>query len=246
VVADEWLAREAEHLGGELRTGGGLLPDLGILTGAEFDPTLLAPSVADFYQDTSGWRLEVWSQWSPFAWPVGWLLSATFARRLDQLSLPLRPLDAARGMDSRVRTVTDSAGRQLGAAWLRKLRGTGQTVYSGWYGTQRLPDRESDSVRVVFPLPHGSVSVFLRPENGEGGALRLVSPLGQFGDDGAYLVVADDSGEAGWARRVPLVEHFAVYVDEEGVLRTDHALDLWRLPVIRLHYRLDKVDGGHR
>ena len=103
------------------------------------------------------------------------------------------------------------------------------------------PNRESASIRVVFPLPHGRLAVFLRPENGEAGALRLTSPLGQFGDDGAYLIVADDNGKAGWVRRVPLVEQFTVYVDEEGVLRTDHALDLWHLPVLRLHYRLDPV-----
>ena len=30
-----------------------------------------------------------------------------------------------------------------------------------------------------------------------------------------------------------------MYVDDEGVLRTDHALRLWSALVMRLHYRLE-------
>lgn len=36
-------------------------------------------------------------------------------------------------------------------------------------------------------------------------------------------------------------ETFDLYVDDEGVLRTDHTIRLWSLPVIDLHYRLDPV-----
>jgi len=38
---------------------------------------------------------------------------------------------------------------------------------------------------------------------------------------------------------MPLLERFRVYVDDECVLRTDHDPRLWRIPVIRLHYRLE-------
>jgi hypothetical protein len=241
-IGDEWLVREAARLDGTVIEGGGLLADLSALAGDGFDPSALAPPIVEFYEATSLWRMEVWSQWCPVAWPFGWLLSAVFARRLEQLALPLRPLDVARGMDSRVVAVRDQLGTQLGAAWLRTLRSTGQTVYSGWYGTTTLPEARQPSVRVAFPLPNGSVTVFLRPENGPDGSLILSSPLARFGSDGAYLIVAKDDG-SGWSRRVPLAERFHVYLDEEGVLRTDHALNLWHLPVIRLHYRLDRHPG---
>ena len=247
VIADEWLAREARRLGGELFEGGGLLASVDALAGDGFDPTQLSPAVVRFYEQTTDWRLDVWSQWCPFALPFGWMLTSVFARRLQQLALPLRPLDVAQGMDSRVVCVRDPHGRQLGAAWMRSLRSTGQIVYSGWYGTAQLPNRATASIRVVFPLPNGSVIVFLRPSVGPDGSLILTSPIAGFGDDGAYLVVRDD-GDRVAVRRVPLAERFRVYVDDEGTPRTDHELDLWSIPTLRLHYRMEehvRRDPGH-
>jgi hypothetical protein len=241
LIGDAWLPGEAKRLGGVLSQGGGLLGSVGDLGGKGFDPSALAPPVIDFYERTDQWRLEVWSQWCPIAWPFGWLLSALFSRRLQQLSMPLRPLDAAKGIDSRVSTVCDPHGHQLGAAWLRTLRATGQTVYSGFYGTAQLPKADRPSIRVAFPLPNGSITVFLRPDNGQDGRLLLTSPLAEFGDYGAYLIVAQPDGVMGWARRVPLAERFEVWIDADGVARTDHALDLWHVPVVRLHYRMDRT-----
>ena len=42
--------------------------------------------------------MEVWSQWCPAMRPFGWLISSIFAKRLQQLNLPLRPLDTAYGL----------------------------------------------------------------------------------------------------------------------------------------------------
>ena len=237
-VGDDWLPAEARRAAGTLADGGGLLPDMGALSASGFDPGALAPDVRRFYEHTGGWRLEVWSQWCPAAWPFGWLITALFSRRLAQLSLPLRPLDTALGMDSRVVTVTLPDGSHAGTAWLRTLRSTGQTVYSGWYGTATPPRAPGPCVRVVFPLPQGRLVVLLQPAVGRGGSLRLLSAAGPSGGPGAYLVVDDPGRRGGRARRVPLHEEFLVYVDGEGVLRTDHALSLWRIPVVRLHYRL--------
>jgi hypothetical protein len=239
-IADEWLPKEAERLGGVLVEGGGLIDGIGCLSGPGFDPSKIDRRIADFYEHTGEWRLEVWSQWCPAAWPFGWLLTAVFAHRLQQLSLPLRPLDVAQGMDSRVVSVKRPDGTQLGAAWLRKLRSTGQNVYSGWYGVAQLPKTDRPSIRVAFPLPNGSITVFLRPDVRADGALLLTSPIGGFGDDGAYLIVAAPDGNSASVRRVGLAESFVVWVDDEGTLRTDHSLSLWHVPVLRFHYRLER------
>ncbi len=50
-------------------------------------------------------------------------------------------------------------------------------------------------------------------------------------DSNAYLIVSGSDGHSASVRRVPIVERFMVWVDDEGTLRTDHALDVWQLPV---------------
>jgi hypothetical protein len=183
--------------------------------------------------------MEVWTQWNPLFRPGGELVSRLFGRRVQQLALPTRPLDVAHGMDSRVVTILGATGEQRAAAWLRTLRSSGEYVYSGCYSTRVLPRTRQPSVHVAFPLEAGNVQVFLRPVVLPGGALQLSSPAGRFGDDGAYVVV-QDRGRA-HAARAPVHETFNVYVDSEGVLRTDHVLCLWSAPAVRLHYKLTRA-----
>lgn len=93
-------------------------------------------------------------------------------------------------------------------------------------------------MRVVFPLPNGSLTVFLRPEATSDGGLVLSSGPGRFGDDGPYLVVRPEGADSGWARRVPLHERFALSAGPDGSVRCDHRLALGPLEVLRLRYRL--------
>ena len=244
-VREGWLADEAERLGGTLvrdDPGAGLIPDLAVLDRSGFDAGLLAPQIREFYAHTAAWRMETWSQWSPpFAAP-GALISHFFGRRLQQLALPIRSLDVAYGMDSRVVPILDAGGTQLAAGWLRTLRRTGGVVFSGCYGTRTLPGASGASVHVSFPLEAGNVQVFLRPILGPGGSLVLHSGRGRFGQDGAYVVVRHGRGDH--AARVPLHETFHVFIDDDGVLRTDHELRLFSARALRLHYKLLPGSGA--
>lgn len=104
-----------------------------------------------------------------------------------------------------------------------------------------LPGGDRPSVHVAFPLESGNVQVFLRPTVTEDGGLVLVSPVGIFGQDGAYVVVRDGTGASAHAARVPMHETFHVYVDPDGVLRTDHELRLWTASAVRLHCKLERA-----
>ncbi|WP_406692163.1 hypothetical protein REH65_09510 [Saccharopolyspora sp. ID03-671] len=232
VVGEDWLLPH-DHADADET---GLLADMSELDGPDFRAADLHPDVRDFYERTSRWRMEVWTQWNPVFQPGGEVVSRLFGRRVQQLALPTRPLDVARGMDSKVVPVLDPGGTRRAAAWIRTLRSTGEYVYSGHYATRTLPGRRSPSVHVAFPLESGNVQVFLRPVALPGGGLELRSPAGAFGQDGAYAVVAD--GGRTFAARIPIHETFHVFVDNEGTLRTDHALHLWSAPVVRLHYKL--------
>lgn len=134
--------------------------------------------------------------------------------------------------------IRDATGTQLAAGWLRTLRSTGEYVYSGCYSHRLLPGATRPSVHVAFPLEHDNVQVFLQPFAEPDGSLRLESPGEPFGGHGAYVVVEDD--DATYAARAPVRETFRLYVDSEGVLRTDHDLRMWNATAVRLHYKLER------
>lgn len=238
-VTDAWLEAEAAWHGGALSTAdpsAGLLPSMSALDGPGFDSARLRPEIRDFYEHTAAWQMEVWTGWSPLFWPGGELVARLYGRRVEQLALPMRPLDVAHGMDSQVTPIRDRQGAQVAAAWTRTLRSSGRRVFSGAYSARTLPGADRPSVHVAFPLESGNVQVFLRPSVTDDGGLLLESPLGAFGQDGAYVVVRDRRDHAA---KVPLHETFHVYVDRSGVLRADHDLCLWRARAVRLHYKLE-------
>jgi len=240
-VTDTWLQAEAESHGGVLAPDdprAGLLPSMTLLDGPGFDAARLRPEIRDFYEHTAAWKLEVWTGWSPLFWPAGELVSRLYGRRVEQLALPMRPLDVSHGMDSQVTPIRDRHGTQVAAAWMRTLRGSGRRVFSGSYSARTLPGADRASVHVAFPLESGNVQVFLRPSVTDDGGLLLESPSGRFGQDGAYVVVRDGRD---YASRAPLHETFHVYVDQHGVLRTDHELRLWKASAVRLHYKLERA-----
>jgi hypothetical protein len=94
-------------------------------------------------------------------------------------------------------------------------------------------------VKVAFPLENGGVQIWLIPRNDADGSLWLHSRSKRFGADGAY--VAGRVAGRWYAAQVPLRETFRVYTDAEGVLRTDHRLNIGRWQALRLRYRLDRV-----
>ena len=241
-VGHGWVEQAAADLGGRTSTGPthGLLPSFELLAGDGFDPARVDPRIVDFYEHTSLWGIDLWSEWSPMAWPFGRAITALWSHRLQQLSLPMRPLDVSFGMDSSVVHIHDSDDQVVSSAWLRTMRKTGETTYSGQYGLVTLPGSNQPSVRVVFPLPSGCLPVLLRPSVDADGSFHLRSPIGRFGADGAYLVLRRDDGSVN-VRRIPIAEHFHLYVDADGDVRADHSLRLYDIPAVRLHYRMRRA-----
>lgn len=72
-------------------TSAGIISDFATLRGPSFDPSNVHPSVAHFYEQTSGYELDAWAQWCGLFRPFGWLLAVLFSRRLQQLNVPLFP-----------------------------------------------------------------------------------------------------------------------------------------------------------
>jgi len=232
------LARE-EGLAARREGDRGLLPSFALLAGPSFDPSRVAPEVADFYERTSRYAMDAWSEWCGAFRPFGRVLAALFSRRLQQLNVPLSGLDTSRGVTSDVcQWIDPASGAVRHTAWVRELAASREVVYAGAYSLCRVPGHDGPCVKVIFPLPNGNASVFLRPEAGADGSLTLWSSGRRFGDPGFYFTVRAAPGAA-WARYLPTMrESIRVYPDRDGAVRTDHVLTIWRQPYLRLHYRL--------
>lgn len=218
---------------------GGLMDDFSRLAGPGFAPDDLHQTVRSFYEHTSRFQLDVWSEWSPAFRPFGRLLAAVFSRRLQQLNVPISPLSTSRGMTSNVLRLEDpETGALRATGWLRQNPARGDVVYAGVYSVAIIPGHVAPCVKVVFPLPNGSATVLLRPAARPDGSLVLESSGEGFGCPGFYFVVRDgvDLAHVRYVRSFR--ERIRVYVDEWGELRTDHVFTLFRLRFLQLHYRL--------
>jgi hypothetical protein len=233
---DSYTSANALRL--ERVAGGGLIPVFSILNSNAFNTGRISPAVVHFYQRTSEYELDAWSQWCGAFRPFGWALARIFSRRLQQLNVPLSNLDTSQGMTSRVMPVSSRDGTPVFTAWMRELIGTGNVIYAGAYSTCRVPGFDGRCVRVVFPLPNGNAIVIMRPIAHSDGSLTLVSSGDRFGDPGFYFTVRDANGamDARYVRSFRETIH--VYAPPEGGVRADHVLTIWGLTFLRLHYRL--------
>ena len=216
----------------------GLLADFYSLGGPHFAPEQVDPAIRVFYERTADYALDVWSQWSGILRPFAGALIALVSRDIAQLNLPLTPLETSRGMSSAIlRLVDPRTGTAEYAGWLRTVVATGRIVYAGFYTTCAPPLAPGRCVKVIFPLPGGSATVILCPENRPGGAFALVSSGRGFGDAGYYRLDYRDAGTAR-VKCVPIKETIHVYVDPDRTLRTDHLFQFGRLHFLTLHYKI--------
>lgn len=243
-IGGDFFERWAERKGLDVQrevSPRGLLPDFDQLAGPSFDPEAVHPDVRRFYEETSNYELEAWSEWcGPFR-PFGWLLARVFSRRLQQLNVPLDPLDTSEGTSSEVLHLVRPSGEFILAAWVRHLRRSGDVLYAGSYSIVRIPGHASPCVRVVFPLPHGNATVLLRPMAEADGALTVLSKGRRYGEPGFYFTVHRSEGRV-WIRYVRTMrESIRVYPTGDGEVRADHVMWLFGLVFLRLHYRLRPI-----
>jgi len=232
------LIADQEGLTIDLATDAGLLPDMTILAGPRFDIGRLDPAVRRFYEHTSLFELDTWSETRFPARLFLWLIVSTVSRHMDQLNFPVFGLETSRGMTSEILPLRDASGRAVYTGWQRRLTASGSTIYAGFYSTVQPPGWPSPCVKVVFPLPEGSATAILRPEVDPQGRFRLVSKGRQFGDPGFYRILELDHQQLKVRYLRSLHEQFDLYTDEQGILRCDHIVRFLGMTMLRLHYRI--------
>ncbi|MDQ3030908.1 MAG: hypothetical protein M3Y87_00690 [Myxococcota bacterium] len=232
VAAEEGLTVERDA------RDGGLVPSFEQLRSEHFDPSRAQPLVREFYEHTTRFVMDVWSQTYFPSNLALFLLVKTISRQVNQLNFPLSPLDTAHGMISEIISLRTSAGAIRYTGWFRTLAQDQLVLYTGFYMTQCVPSDGAPCVKVVFPMPNGNATVVLRPALRADGSLVLDSSGQRFGDAGFYRIQARDAERARvWQIRT-LRERFHVYESEPGVLRCDHAVRFLGLPVLTLHYKI--------
>jgi hypothetical protein len=161
------------------------------------DSGAIAASVRGFYERTSEYELDAWSEWCGLFRPLGRALALLFSRRLQQLNIPLSPLDSSKGISSAVLQWRDpNSGSVVQTAWVRELQATNNVLYAGSYSVCRVPGYRLPCVKVVFPLPNGNAIVLMKPEAHADGSFSVTSAGRGFGDPGFYFVVHGEGGIA--------------------------------------------------
>ena len=222
------------------RSGGlaGLVPDFDALGGASFEASKTDREVRRFYEETSRYDLDVWSE-SPFPGRLFlWLIVYTVSRALNQLNFPVFGLDLSHGMTSEVLPLRDASGQTKHTGWYRRVKDSGRVIYTGFYTTVKPPRHDGPCVKVVFPLPSGNATVILKPGHDAEGRFTLTSAGAAFGDAGFYRVLSLGGGRLKVRYLATLREHFTVFRDDDGELRCDHTVRFLGMTMLRLHYRM--------
>ncbi|MEM7153208.1 MAG: hypothetical protein AAF799_10205 [Myxococcota bacterium] len=215
----------------------GLIGGMAALAGPRFDAAEVHPTIDQFYAHTAAFDLELRSRWSgPFR-VLGWLIGRIFARRLAQLNMPLDDEELAGGVRSRIIQLADAEGRVRHTGWVRTAIRTGRPVFVGQYGVDEIPGHDGPCIKVVFPLPNGNATIFLRPQVTEDGGLTLLSDGRRFGDPGFYFTVVAGPGQV-WARYVrTMKETLSLSATDEGI-RATHRFRVFGLPFVELRYTI--------
>jgi len=240
-VGTGYVRKLADVLGGSYVADA---PDVGIvasldeLAGPQFDPAEVDPLVREFYEHTTRFALDIVPHWRPWVRP-GYLLYQTLvARPLGQASVPMNQREALRGVRSRIDTITPEQDDLVAVrGWIRSYADTDEPIYVGIYTTYRHEGR--GYVSVGFPIPQANFTATLLPRARPGGGLVLTS-RSDLGHPGHYLSYIDPATRDLTALAVHgFAEELDVYV-HDGKLRAEHAFWLFRLPFLRLSYRMHR------
>ena len=116
IIKDKFIFELAEKENLEIQKN---LPNSGLLKKMEQigisdqDKNRLNEKVADFYENTSNYDFEVWSEWKGIFKPFGKLLYLLFSKRLQQLNLPLNSIDTAKGLKSEIIKLNDKQTKEI-------------------------------------------------------------------------------------------------------------------------------------
>lgn len=197
----------------------------------------LSQKVIDFYEKTSNYELEFQVKWNLYFKPFGFIVNRLFSKRIDQLNIPLQNTKQKKLISEIIQLIDQETNDIKYTVWLRKVEHTGEVVYSGIYGTCKLPSNQT-CIKAVFPLPKGNATVIMKPSVGKDNELILDSSGKKFGNAGFYFLL-NDSKNNHWAKFVSSFTDKLIIQEKEDYLIATQTLKLWNLKVSEFNYKIN-------
>jgi hypothetical protein len=232
--AEKFAARIAEEHGLEIRTNE---PGAGLIDSFEELGYSINPRIEAFYNRTSDFQLDTWTEWKPFFKPFGFLIGIIFSKRIQQLYLPMNSLETAQGIVSEIIQLVDSKDNAIYRIWHRRLKKSENVIFYGIYTHCRLPSGKP-GIKTIFPLPQGSATAIFEIQKDSEGNLELISSGKTYGDPGFYVMIEDRRGRLYKHYMSYFRQRINVYEDDEGTIRADHTMNLWSFRVHNMHYKI--------
>lgn len=217
----------------------GLLSSIEALHLTEKEIHRLSKGVIDFYEHTASYSLQFHVKWNPFFKFLGGLVNRLFSQRINQLNIPTENVQEAEALTSEIITLISRQNNEVKyTIWLRKLESTEKVIYSGIYGTCKLPSGIT-CIKAIFPLPKGNATVIMKPSVGTNKELILDSSGDKFGDAGFYFLLNDTKGNY-WAQFISSFTDKLIVSEENESLHARQTLKLWNIRVASFKYIIGK------
>lgn len=221
--------------------GVGLMASLDDLASSTFDPRLVHPLIRDFYEHTSNYDLDYTIHWNPLIRPLGWLYDRLLASAMKQLIIPM-DRDTLCRLDSWLEVLHAAGTSPDVRCWIRIDPESNLPVYIGAYRTYTsvLDDIALSYVSVAFPIPGGTITTVLSPQNGQNGEMSLTTKWKESTENGLYLILPGKHSFA-MLPAFGLAEHFHLCADETSspfTLRVQHDCRWLGLKAFTLHYTI--------
>lgn len=200
---------------------------------------IISKEIVAFYENTSNYELHFKVNWNPFFRFFGKLVQVLFSKRINQLNLPLKNSYEKETLKSEIIQLLDPETKQIKyTIWLRKTIDSNVVVYSGVYGTCKLPDGKT-CVKAIFPLPKGNATVILNPIVTQDGKFILESKGKKFGEAGFYFLLVDSKGQ-NWAQYIKSFRDCLLIKENNTDIEAIQTLSLWNFKVLELEYKIKK------
>ncbi|MFS0886334.1 hypothetical protein [Aeromicrobium sp. 179-A 4D2 NHS] len=239
-VGTDYVHALAEELGGTYTPDSrdtGIVASLDALAGPDLDPREVDPLVREFYEHTTRFALDIVPRWRAWVRPGYLAYRTAVARPLGQASMPMNQREAQRGIRSRIDTISGVDGTVSVRGWIRSFADDDEPIILGIYTTYEVDG--AGYVSVGFPLPEGSFTATLRPQNRPDGGLTLTSRVDD-GQAGHYLSYVDTAADELTTLAVPGFEERLDVFLRDGVLRAEHAFRIFGYPFLTLDYRITR------